>query len=343
MNKIKQITLLTKILSNYRRKRTRLTSMPIRLWVEPTDICNLKCTMCLNKDVPAEKKGRMDFGLFKKIIDEAGDFVYDIYLHHRGEPLLQPRLIEMIKYAKAAGLKVKMHSNATLLNPLQAEALVDSGLDLISFSVDGFTAEPYERIRVNADFARTIGNIKDFLRIRQKKKSSKPYTVVEEIEFPEFKALYDINDRNRFAGEFKQLGLDEIIFKELYNWGGALPVPGEGAFPRTYSRCTFLWYAMVILWDGTVTPCPQDYYGRLPMGNLREKSLRDVWNDRPYVELRDRIMNDVENLDPCVKCDRLFRKQVAGLPFQYMFSFLNDNLIGYGRLRKLLGSYERNE
>lgn len=343
MNKIKQVALLAKILSSYCRKLTVLTSLPIRLWVEPTDLCNLKCTMCLNKDVTAEQKGRMDFSLFQKIINEAKDFVYDIYLHHRGEPLLQPQLIDMIKYAKSAGIKVKMHSNATLLNPAQAAALIDSGLDLISFSVDGFSAEPYERIRVNADFAMTINNIKDFLHIRQKKKSAKPYTIVEEIEFPEFKELYNGSDRIRFTAEFKQLGLDEIIFKELYNWGGDLKVPGEESFPRTYSRCTFLWYAMVILWNGTVTPCPQDYYVRLPMGNVREKSLREIWNERPYIELRDRIINDVENLNPCVKCDRLFRKQVAGLPFQYMFSFLNDNLIGYGKLRKLLGSYERNE
>lgn len=343
MNKAKQITSLSRILYNYKAKRTELTSLPIRLWIEPTDFCNLKCTMCLNKDVPAQKKGYLNFSLFRKIIDEAKDFVYDIYLHHRGEPLMQAHLIEMIRYAKSAGVKVKMHTNGTLINYENSAALIDSGLDLISFSFDGFSKGPYEKIRVNADFDKTINNIKDFLRIKKEKNSSHPYTLIEEIEFPEFRNLYNEDDRKQFSSEFKELGLDEIIFKKLYNWGGALDVSGIDAVSRDYSRCTFLWYAMVVLWDGTVTPCPQDYYGKLRLGNLVENNIREIWNDKPYQELRYKIMNDVASLDPCSKCDRLFRKQVAGLPFQYMFSFLNDNLIGYGRLRKLLGSYERNE
>lgn len=343
MNKIKQIALLGKIFKNYKSKRTVLNSYPIRLWIEPTDFCNLECTMCLSKDVSSEKKGKMDLALFKKIINEAKDFVYDVYLHHRGEPLIQKNLIEMIKYAKGAGIKVKMHSNATLLTPDLSEQIIDSGLDLISFSFDGFDKGMYEEIRVGASFDKTVANIVEFLKIRRAKKKTKPYTVIEEIKFPEFEGKYDDAKKKKLCNKFKEAGADEIIFKELYNWGGDLQVEGLDVKEREYFRCTFLWYAMVILWDGTVTPCPQDYLGRLVLGNVKQKSIKEIWNDVLYQELRGRIMDDVGNLIPCNTCDRLFRKQVAGLPFQYLLSFLNDNLIGYGRLRKLIGSYERNE
>ncbi len=49
--------------------------------------------MCPNKDLTKEQKGFMDFDLFKKIVDEAKDFVFDVHLLHRGESLLHPRLL----------------------------------------------------------------------------------------------------------------------------------------------------------------------------------------------------------------------------------------------------------
>lgn len=343
MNKVRQIVSLAKIFSNYKRKNTVLTSLPIRLWIEPTNFCNLKCIMCLNKDVPAEEKGHMDFGLFKRIIDEAKDFIYDIYLHHRGESFLHPELVEMIKYAKKAGLNVKIHTNGTLINREISERILDSGLDLVSFSFDGFTQQTYEKIRVNADYHKTVDNIKGFLRFKKEKGRNKPYTVIEEIEFGQYQELYDKEARAEFSGEFRSLGLDEIIFKKLYNWAGDLEVPQPELSQRSYTMCTFLWYSMVVLWDGTVTPCPQDYWAKLKLGNVQDKSIAEIWNDRPYTELRRKLINSVENLNPCCKCDRLYRKKTMGVPFQYMISFLNDNLIGYGRLRRLLGSYERNE
>ena len=91
MNTIKKIVTLSKIFLGYKRKKLVLNTMPIRLWVESSLACNLKCVMCPNKEIPQPNKGIMDFELFKKIIDEAKDFVNDIFIHHRGEPMLNPR------------------------------------------------------------------------------------------------------------------------------------------------------------------------------------------------------------------------------------------------------------
>ena len=343
MNKIKQISTLLKILSNYRRKRVFLRTFPIRLWIESTNICNLKCIMCLNEKLPPEQKGYMDFDLYKKLIDEAKDYVYDIYLHHRGEPLLHAKLEDMIRYAKDASLKVKFHTNGTVLNKEISYKLIDSGLDLISFSFDGFSKEPYEKIRRNARFEQTVQNISEFLELKKKMKRSKPYTIIEEIEMPEFEQYYTNEMKNKFSERFRVLGLDELIFKKLYNWAGDLEVSQQEGLERSFTMCTFLWYSSVVLWDGTVVPCPQDYFGRLKMGNIKDKRLKDIWNDKSYIQMRKQMISSVDNLNPCNRCDRLYRKKVIGLPFQYMLSFLNDNIIGYGKIRKLLGSYERNE
>ena len=139
------------------------------------------------------------------------------------------------------------------------------------------------------------------------------------------------------------LGLDELIFKKLYNWAGDYEVLGQEISRGDYTVCTFPWYSSVILWDGTVVPCPQDYFAKIKLGDVSQKRLSEIWNDKPYLELREKMQNSLESLTPCNKCDRLWRKKIIGLPFQYMLSFLNDNIIGYGKLRKILGSYERNE
>ncbi len=339
MNRLKHITCLSRSFLNYKRKQTYLHSFPIRLWIETSSICNLKCVMCLNRDLPASEKGLMDFGLFKRIIDEARFYVYDVYLHHRGEPLIHPEFPRMIEYARKRGLRIKFHTNATLMNPELSLKILEACPDLISFSVDGFTKEVYEKCRVGADFDETVDNISYFLRLKREKGLDKPYTIIEEIEFPEV-STSTYQDRKKFTEYFKRLGLDEMIFKKLYNWAGYLGEPGG---ERTYTMCTFLWYSSAILWDGTVSPCPQDYYGKIKLGNVKESSLREIWNGREYVSLRKQMLTDVEKLIPCNKCDRLYRKKIAGIPFQYVISYLNDNIIGYGKVRKILGSYERNE
>ena len=343
MNKLKQINSLGKILINYKKRNPRPDSLPIRLWIEPASICNLKCVMCLNKDTPASEKGVMDWPLYKKIIDEVKDYAYDVYLHHRGEPLIHPKFPDMIRYARGAGLKVKFHTNGTLLTPELSDKILSAGPDLASFSVDGFTKETYEKIRVNADFDRTMENISLFLKKKRDRKLSRPYTVVEEIDFPQYRTPGDEKNRKEFSEHFRKLGLDEMIFKKLYNWAGYLEMDGMEKGEITCTACTFLWYAAVILWDGSVSPCPQDYYAKLKLGNMNRQQLREIWNGEAYTGLREKMTSCIGDISPCSECDRLARKKVGGIPFQYLFSYLNDNIVGYGKLRKLLGSYERNQ
>ena len=145
--------------------------MPVRIWVEPTSYCNLKCIMCPNKDLPKEQKGFMEWTLYKKIIDEAAQSIFDIHLLHRGESLLHPDFFKMARYAHEKGLTVKFHTNGTLLNEEKSYQLIKSGIDQFSFSFDGYKKETYEKIRVGADFDKTVQNIIQFLEIKKKLKA----------------------------------------------------------------------------------------------------------------------------------------------------------------------------
>src|SRR5262245_32003359 len=110
MNKAKHLYRLGRIFLAYRQKKVRNIPLPVRLWLEPTPYCNLKCPMCPQSDSVRIKdvtKGKtlMDFDLFKKIIDESADFIYDINLAHRGESTFHKGLADMIRYASEKGIK----------------------------------------------------------------------------------------------------------------------------------------------------------------------------------------------------------------------------------------------
>ncbi|MDD5679382.1 MAG: radical SAM protein [Kiritimatiellae bacterium] len=330
----------------YRRRQAALQHLPLRLWIETASCCNLRCVMCPNKDVAAAGKGLMPLELFKKIIDQARHFAFDVNLHHRGEPLMNPALFDMIRYAKAAGLKVRFHTNGTLLDEAKARRLLGAGPTLVSFSFDGFTKETYERVRVGATFEKTRDNILRLVALRQKLGLKKPYVVIEKIRFRN----QDAETGPAIAGDpaaaqalhqqFLEAGVDEIIEKEEYVW--AEPGTPEAGGKRTFSVCTFPWYAMVICADGTVTPCPQDFHAVMNLGNARETPLKEIWNGPAYRQLRRDFATDIESLTICRTCDRLQRKTVGGVPLQYMTTFLTDQLLSYGRLRKWLGTHERN-
>ena len=320
MNKLDYYRRLTKIFLAYKSKKVRLDYLPVRLWIEPTSECNLSCVMCPNKSLPGGKKGYMDFGLFKKIIDEARHFVFDVNLLHRGEALLHPEFFKMARYAHEAGLFAKFHTNGTLLNESKSRELIDSGIDQFTFSFDGYDKTTYESIRVNAGFEKTVGNIIKFLQIKKSLGAKKPLTILELINFADLYKNVTQSQRREFLKNFEGLPLDKIIVKEIHNWAGEIGAPRKS---KTYSPCTFLWQALVIFWDGDVLPCAQDFQGYYVLGNVKNSNLAEIWNNDRMVDLRTKIVSgDVEDLETCSRCDRLWREQIFGIPKENLWKFL---------------------
>lgn len=276
--------------------------------------------MCPNKELRKEEKGFMSLELYEKIIREAAGFIIDLHLYHRGESLLHPQLVLMVKIARNAGLFTKLHTNATLLDGNLGRGLIEAGLDQLTFSFDGFDAPTYEKIRVNGRFEKTVGNILEFLKLKKSLASRKPVTILELIAFPEANPTKKNKAMKAFLARFRNLPLDRIEIRELHNWAGET---GEIASSGHYSLCPFLWLSLVVLWDGTVLPCTQDFHGFYPLGNVRDNSLLDLWNSPPQVSLREKIINrDLTSLLTCSRCDRLHRATWFGVPRDYFWKIL---------------------
>lgn len=312
------------IWSAFQGRKVVLPYFPARLWVETTSHCNLRCPLCPNRDLPAKNRGFLSFELFESVVDQAAGRVRDFYLFHRGEPLLHPRLPEMVAYAENRGIATRLHTNATLLTPALGERLLDSGLSLLSFSLDGSDEETYERQRPPARFLETLRGIEQFLILKRRRKPNKITTVLQMMEIPEGRRD---PDREKFTRRLRALGLDRVVWRRPHNWGGLVAPAGSGTPPRPspLNRCTFPWYALVVYWDGTVGPCPQDFRGTMIVGRLPDRKLTEIWNGPEMTAIRRRLaQKNYGDLPVCAQCDRPRRPQLAGVPLEYAWTFLRD-------------------
>ncbi|MHB0913134.1 MAG: radical SAM protein [Armatimonadota bacterium] len=330
---MKKIISLAKTYAAYRKRVEQCGYAPTRIWIEVASGCNLKCDFCGNKDMPAEDKGLMEMGLFRRLADECAGRVQQFNLFHRGEPLLHPQIGEMVSYASSRGIRTRINTNGTLLTKEKAEELVGAGLDMLSFSFDGYDREMYEANRRGADFDATLGNILSLLRVKRARGSEKPFVAIELMEISERpRAEIDIM-RREFLRRFEGLPLDKFILRRPHNWGGMLG-SAEG---KAGIACPLLWHALVVFWDGRVFPCPQDFFGVLRIGDVRSESLFDIWNGEALRALRAEMRRPGDvMLKPCAECDRIRRLTIAGIPIDYLGRFVSENILGNGRLGRLL-------
>lgn len=326
--KLAQGFALAKVYRAYRARRARGVAKPVRLWIEPTDRCNLHCVMCptgTGEFFPGGP-GFMTFETFAKVIDEAKEFAFDVNLHHRGESLIHKELPRMIRYAADAGLFTNLHTNGTLLDAARSRAILDSGLDFLSVSFDALDPEEYPRVRPGAKFEKTLEAVRTFLRLRAETGAKRPFVAVEAIDFHPGDGRSNEEKRTSLAALFPADPPDRVRVKALHNWAGSAE-SGSALDTRRFAPCTFLWYSLTVLWDGRVMPCPQDTHGHLALGNVADSSLAAIWDGDALVSLREKMARaEWQDLVPCRTCDRIFRTRRAGLPTEGWREFLWENL-----------------
>jgi radical SAM protein with 4Fe4S-binding SPASM domain len=308
----------------YETGRTVLRSLPDVFAIESTNYCNIRCVMCPRgePDLMQRPLGHMDDDVFRNIIDGWELFTEPCWFHWFGEPLMHPRLFEQIAYAKAAGVRnLGISSNATLLTEARCEQLLGSELDTLMLCIDGTDAATYENIRRSAAFSydEVCENVRRFLALRARRGRTRPHTMLQIIVMEETRAQLD-----DFAALWKAGGADEIVFKPYTVWGSqsehdfAAHAPAEqrtslNAATRSHP-CANLWSSLVIAWDGTVVPCCYDYDTAMPMGNVREQPLNEIWNGEAYRALREAEAAGRNASPLCRNCTEAPGYVATGLP-----------------------------
>lgn len=278
----------------YEKKENRLKlhehipfDTPVALHVDVCSACNLRCNFCANHSpnyngITPRKYQVMDFELFKKIIDDTAEFPSDIIslrLYNVGEPLLNPKLPEMIAYAKKTGRfkKIDTTTNGIALTHELSERIAEAGLDFICFSIESLTAEGYVKIcNTEIDYDKLVENIKYFYAHR---KNCKVHIKTMNVAVPtkeEEEKFYDL-----FSPYCDSIWIDSVTnvwpdFEACKEEDYKFNMYGEQIKPLVC--CTQPFYNLSVNPDGTVTHCDLDWKNEFIIGDLTKQSLVEVWN-----------------------------------------------------------------
>jgi len=148
------------------QRDANVAPLPSRLYIECTAACNISCAQaCCAPETGitrTRQAGMLDFDLFRRVIDEAGPSLGRIDFFNYGEAFLHKRAIEMCEYIKSHHPHIYLYSstNGLAFNEEQARRLVRSGIDEVTFSIDGATRESYAKYRQRGDFDKAIRNLR---------------------------------------------------------------------------------------------------------------------------------------------------------------------------------------
>jgi MoaA/NifB/PqqE/SkfB family radical SAM enzyme len=279
--------------------------IPKTIYIETTNLCNSKCLMCPHEKMK-RSPGNMSWALFKKIIDECKTFEgagLIIALHKDGEPLLDPLLFEKIKYIKEylRNSTVMFNSNAMLLDKDKARRLLDSGLDRVTFSVDGASKETYEKIRVGLKYDVVKKNLDMFFELK-KASTNKTRVTMQMVVCKDNKSEVEKYNK-QWLGK-----ADRIFFKSMHNFlDMGTSIKTKRSSKRQLHFCKQPFDLLMIYWNGDIGLCCWDYNNFYNLGNVKRDKIIDVYNNKKFKEVRTAMCNmNAKTLKPCDKCSQIY-------------------------------------
>ncbi|NIR51579.1 radical SAM protein [candidate division KSB1 bacterium] len=313
------LTISSYLLSALMRKPA-VWGKPFILTVEPTNICNLKCPLCVTGNGRLTRPaGVMNFKTFKRIIDEVGDFLFYLLLYQQGEPFINNEFIRFVEYAKAKRIFVTTSTNGHFLTQETAKRAVASGIDSMIVSIDGADQDTYAKYRMGGRLSEVLTGVEHLVCERQRQSRRTPFVFIQFIAMQHNR--HQISDMKKLV---KNVGADKLLVKtahvetvhEAKKWlptethltryrleGDNLKVNRRGKGP-----CLRPWTSPLINWDGSVVPCCFDKNGHHTLGWLKQETdVEQIWTSKKYDTFRTNMLTNRNSLDICSNCSQGLR------------------------------------
>jgi radical SAM protein with 4Fe4S-binding SPASM domain len=299
---------------SFAARSTRILGRPMNVTIEPTNVCNLECPVCeTGAGVLGRTAGHMSMEQFRTILDKVGAHTNTLMFYYMGEPFLNKRSYEMIRYAKDRGIPfIQTCTNGDLVDPAK---VVDCGIDEVSFQIGGMTQETHAIYRINSKLDRVMHNLKETLRLRRERGSR--LRVVSGFILMK----HNEHEVATFRKTMAELGVDEAqvidpCVRTVEQGRQMLPTDrahwyyDPAAFeagvlrPKTLpdNDCPWIYYSITIHVNGNVVPCCRDPKGLEVVGNLLTESLDAVWNGERFQDFRRRLHRDQGSIEICRLC-----------------------------------------
>lgn len=278
--------------------------------IQLNNFCNLRCKWCsfVNPKKKQIMSNELLINLFDEIMEDDRFRIKEINLWNAGEPLLHPNFIDIMEIISSYKQKygnfprIKILTNTMVLNEKLSKKIIKIGaIDYIGFSIDGGSKEEHEKIRVGGNFNIAKKNIQKFLRLNKGKIETMINCVI-----PLNKPL----NTEWMSEDFRNLLNSVDFFKLNYpdNNGGVIFIkyPSNFKFNKTNKRvCLAMLQGLVVLQNGDVLFCCNDFNGDYFLGNLYQKSLFEICNSKKRKDLVKTFLKGERNQIPlCKICNR---------------------------------------
>lgn len=242
---------------------------PRYIQMETVTKCNAKCPFCPQNEIVRDP-ARMPDEMWKKIVDDTRGWGLTYRPFLTNEPFVDNRQAEIVRYIKENDptARVEFNTNAELMTEKLATELLEAGVDIMRFSIDGFSPETYEPSRVGIAYNKVLERTTRFLELwDQGGYRDKVFTELRMIEVPE--------NAHEVAAyrEYWAPKCTEVLITQMYQW----PWTGQKREDVVLKPCLKILDEMFFYTDGNATVCCWDVHERAVIGNVMEQSVQEIW------------------------------------------------------------------
>ena len=272
---------------------------PVKLGMEITGRCNLRCPLCPRTAENRRPQGDMNLEDYTSVIDKLSPYLFSVRLHNYGEPMMHPRLKEMIAYTHRKGVYTNFHTNGHFLTEKNIEGLFESGLDEINIAMDGMSQSTYSVYRIGGNFERVRDGVMLLCTMRKRRKLKKPRINLQFVAMAHNE--HEIPDITAFA---KATGVDRLYLKSVNIYTGKdsgkrsyLPknnifnayIDKQTGETGRSGRCSRTSLETLVDWDGHISICTSDHTPtRFVTGNVFRDGIDTVLFGEEYRSVREK-------------------------------------------------------
>jgi hypothetical protein len=281
------------------------TALPGEVEIELTTEDPLSNSKLRPRGRAVGRRGPIDERVFDRLVREmAQRDDMRMVLGGFGDPLLHPRWPELVRRCRAAGIwGVAVRTPAVTLDREAVDVLVEARVDVLNVLIDAITPDTYRRLH-NADhFDQVIANIERVFEAHRRAGQPQPLVVCEMIKtdatMDEMEGFYDhwitrtgsavLVGPSRYAGQWPELAVMRMA------------PPARFPCRRVFSRA-------MVLADGRVTVCDQDFRGEHTIGSVADQSLSELWMGPAMTAVRQSHIGAAYNgMRLCPACEEWHR------------------------------------
>ena len=256
-----------------------------KIYLEITNICNLKCNFCPGNN---RLKQEMSLETFQKVLTKLKDYTDYLYFHLMGEPLVHNHINEFINIATINyGFKINITTNGYLIKKIADNHNIHQlNISLQAIKNDEEVDSYLQNIFTAVDKLHQHGTIIVYRLWNEQASSEK---IIEKLE-----NYYKINlnENNKIQDNIYLDREIPFIWPDLNN-----------DYYNEEGSCMGLRSHIGILVNGDIVPCCLDYNGTITLGNILNDEIDDILKGKRAKEMQENFLNNKKCEEFCRHCN----------------------------------------